>query len=390
MMGKKKVLFCIRDFNHGGIPKSLSSLLSIIDKDKYDITLFCAFQQGYYKSVFSQYNVLPQDKLLYWFCVNYKSLSGIKKFVALLFKVLYKLLLKIKIDLFDWRLKCLAKRYAVSGNYDVAIAYAEGWITRFVSFMSGINRKIAWIHMDYKRVLAYEKGNMDADIYATFDFVVSPSIFSANSFADVFPNLAHKMLPIKNILDVDTIKNQALDAIKDSNFDNNTFAITSVGRICYEKQFYEIPSIAAELKKMSVDFKWYIIGSGPDNEVAILKDNILKYNVEDCVILLGAKDNPYPYIANSNLVALLSVSETFSYVAYEAKILGVPIISTDFGAASEIVDSNCGVVAPKSDFHKEIYNIMTNKELYVGMVDSLKNFQYNNSELLSKIDLILN
>ena len=82
MMGKKKVLFCIRDFNHGGIPKSLSSLLSIIDKDKYDITLFCAFQQGYYKSVFSQYNVLPQDKLLYWFCVNYKSLSGIKKVLA--------------------------------------------------------------------------------------------------------------------------------------------------------------------------------------------------------------------------------------------------------------------------------------------------------------------
>ena len=154
--------------------------------------------------------------------------------------------------------------------------------------------------------------------------------------------------------------------------------------------FKNIPSIAAELKKMSVDFKWYIIGSGPDNEVAILKDNILKYNVEDCVILLGAKDNPYPYIAKSNLVALLSVSETFSYVAYEAKILGVPIISTDFGAASEIVDSNCGVVALKSDFHKEIYNIMTNKELYVGMIDSLKNFQYNNSELLSKIDLILN
>ena len=116
----------------------------------------------------------------------------------------------------------------------------------------------------------------------------------------------------------------------------------------------------------------------------------MKYNVEDCVILLGAKDNPYPYIANSNLVALLSVSETFSYVAYEAKILGVPIISTDFGAASEIVDSNCGVVTPKSDFHKEIYNIMTNKELYVGMVDSLKNFQYNNSELMTKIDLILN
>ena len=66
-MKKKRILFCIRDFNLGGIPKSLENLLSLIDKDKYDITVFCAWQDGYYKHVFDKYSVLPQDKLLYWF-----------------------------------------------------------------------------------------------------------------------------------------------------------------------------------------------------------------------------------------------------------------------------------------------------------------------------------
>ena len=34
--------------------------------------------------------------------------------------------------------------------------------------------------------------------------------------------------------------------------------------------------------------------------------------------------------------------------------------------------------------------MIVKEEFYVGIVDSLKQFQYNNSELLSKIDLILN
>lgn len=387
-MKKKRILFCIRDFNHGGIPKSLENLLSLIDKDKYDITIFCAWQDGYYKHVFDKYSVLPQDKLLYWFCVNYKSLHGIKLLKALVVKLVAKLCLKLHYDIFDIHLRKTARRLAATEKYDVAVAYAEGWITDFVSYMDSVNRKIAWIHMDYKRVLAYEKGKNFADVYSKFNYIISPCKFSAQSFIDVHPDLADKVRAIKNTLDVDSIKCNATAVISDFSFPKDSFSIVSVGRICYEKQFYEIPRIVHDVLKSYSRFKWYIIGAGSDVEVNVLKDNIKKYGVEDYVVILGAKDNPYPFISACNLVALLSISETFSYVAYEAKILGVPIISTDFGAAYEIVENNIGVVVPKDNFASELIRLMCDSAYYNQLRLGVKNYRYDNAGILCEIETL--
>lgn len=387
-MKKKRILFCIRDFNHGGIPKSLENLLSLIDKDKYDITVFCAWQDGYYKHVFDKYSVLPQDKLLYWFCVNYKSLHGIKLLKALAVKLVAKLCLKLHYDIFDIHLRKTARRLSATEKYDVAVAYAEGWITDFVSYMDSVNRKIAWIHMDYKRVLAYEKGKNYADVYSKFNYIISPCKFSAQSFIDVHPDLSDKVRAIKNTLDVDSIKCSATAEITDFAFPKDSFSIVSVGRICYEKQFYEIPRIVHDVLKSYSRFKWYIIGAGSDVEVNMLKDNIKKYGVEDYVVILGAMDNPYPFISACNLVALLSISETFSYVAYEAKILGVPIISTDFGAAYEIVENNTGVVVPKDNFASELIRLMCDSAYYNQLRSGVKNYRYDNAGILCEIETL--
>lgn len=389
-MGKRRLLFCIRDFNHGGIPKSLENLLALMDKDKYDISIFCAYQQGYYKSVFAKYNILPQNRLLYWFCVNYKTLNGVDLIIALIIKSISKLFLKINVDLFDLYLKHVANKISADKRFDTVIAFAEGWITHFVSYMTGVERRVAWIHMDYKRILAYESGKRDAVSYPKFDYIISPCQFSAKSFKGVYPELSDKVIAVKNVLDVDMIKSQSMKPVTDGRFSADVFTIISVGRICYEKQFFEIPRIVDEVRKTYSAFKWYIVGSGPEAEVAILEDNIRKYNVEDYVILLGGKDNPYPYIAKSNLLALLSLSETFSYVAYEAKILGVPLITTDFGASKEIVEDGVGVIVPKEKFAAELISLIANELRYENMKQSLENYNYDNNFILSQVDNLLN
>lgn len=390
MMMKKRVLFCIRDFNHGGIPKSLESLLALIDKDKYEISVFCAFHQGPYKQIFEKYNLLPQNRLFYWFCVNYRTLSGTAKIKAMVIKLVSKLFLKVNIDVFGLYQKRVARKLAASASYDVAVAYAEGFVSRFVSYMNDVSHKIAWIHMDFKRILSYEKGNDDAEIYSKFDYIVSPCKFSARSFVDVHPQLADKVRSIKNVLDVQMIKNGALEPIDDSNFSTGSFKILSVGRICYEKQFYTIPAIAKELKKHDVDFKWYVIGDGPAAEVAVLKENIRNCEVEDCVVLLGVKKNCYPYVADSDLVALLSISETFSYVAYEAKVLGVPVITTDFGAAPEIIEDGMGVIAPAELYAEQLLHLMSDKGFYDSLKENLRGYHYDNQEILCEIYSLFN
>lgn len=55
---------------------------------------------------------------------------------------------------------------------------------------------------------------------------------------------------------------------------------------------YDIAVKAANiLKKKKIDFAWYAIGSGRDEET--LKKLVATYNLEEQFVFLGRKDNPY-------------------------------------------------------------------------------------------------
>lgn len=381
---RKKILFCVQDFQHGGIPKSLENLLSMMDKERYEIDIFCAYQEGSYKNVFANYSVLEQNRLLWFFCTNYRVQHGWRKSIAIAIKILRKIFLSINCDLFIILQKNIANRLSKK-KYDVAIAFAEGYITHFVTYINNVER-IAWIHSDYKRYLAYEKNIPEHDIYARYKYVVSPCKYSANSFLEVFPDFSNKIVAIPNILNVDLIRSfsKAKDTL-DSRFDNRLFSIVSIGRVCYEKRFFEIPQIAYKLKEEGLIFCWYIIGNGPEVEVQLLRDNIKKYKVENHVVLLGAKDNPYPYIVQSDLVVMTSLSETFSYVINEAMILGTPVVSVDFGAVPEIMSEDYGMILPMEDLCVGISKIMANKEVYRRYQSNLLGFKYDNASLLKQI-----
>ncbi len=49
----RKILFIIRDFKQGGIPRCLQSLLPCLDNERFDVDLLCLHQDGPYKRVFN-------------------------------------------------------------------------------------------------------------------------------------------------------------------------------------------------------------------------------------------------------------------------------------------------------------------------------------------------
>ena len=55
-------------------------------------------------------------------------------------------------------------------------------------------------------------------------------------------------------------------------------------------------------------------------------------------MLLGKKENPYPYIKNCDIYALLSNYEGFGMSVIEAEILGKPILITDTAARKRLQD----------------------------------------------------
>ena len=68
--------------------------------------------------------------------------------------------------------------------------------------------------------------------------------------------------------------------------------------------------------------------------------------VENEVVLLGTKTNPYPYLKQADLYVQTSIHEGFCITLGEAKSFGIPIISTEFAGAHEQLDGQklCAVV----------------------------------------------
>lgn len=384
---KKKVLFCISDFAHGGIPKCLQQLLTLIDTSKYEIDLFCGYQEGVYKGQMPNCNVIPQDWLFWAFMTNYRKQKGVKRYVAIAIKTIRNLLNKVGFDWYEFHMKQTAKRLQKS-NYDTYVAYSEGFPTQLCSYINS-QHKICWIHCDYDwGVSAMIDIGKELSFHSSFERIIAVSKTSRDSFCRKCPSLAHKAGTINNVLDIEGIKSLALNA-PDISLSSSIFNIISVGRVCAVKQFFLIPQIARELLNRGHDLKWYIVGSGPDMEVQLVKDNIAKHQVENNVFLLGPKSNPYPYIKGCDLLALLSFSEAFPTVINEAKIVGTPIVSTNFNAVNEIMDERYGLIVPVEQLADAIEKMMIDKEYYSQIKDNLSTFEYSNDAILNQIYDIL-
>lgn len=382
---KKRLLFCIRDFDQGGIPKSLNSLLYHIDTNLYDIDIFCADHDGVYKDRMVNYNVLKENFWLYLLCINYRKQRGVVKILAVLMKLIRVTFKKFGADIYIILQNIIAKRLS-QNNYDTAIAYAEGFATQLVAKIH-VNRRVAWIHINYERYLHYEKQN-EKTLYEKFDNIVCPSMDGVSSFLKIYPFLFSKTIAIKNLLNTTEIINLSQHATTDIN-KGEDFNIISVGRVCYEKRFFLIPSIARALADKNLKFKWYVLGPGPDVETNFFDDEVEKYQVAQYVKRMGAKSNPYPYIRSSDLLVMLSINETFSYVIYEAKIVGTPIVTTDFNAVHEIMDERYGSIVSLDHLADAIEKLMIDQEYYKQIKSNLSTFEYDNEAVLKQIYEIL-
>ncbi len=103
-------------------------------------------------------------------------------------------------------------------------------------------------------------------------------------------------------------------------------------------------------------------------------------------MLLGEKYNPYPYIARANLLVNPSVSESWSYVINEAKVLGTPIVCTDFGCAYEVVEYGVnGYYEPIEKMADRIAWLVKNPDELAKLMNNLGSFTYDNNSILKKI-----
>jgi hypothetical protein len=130
---------------------------------------------------------------------------------------------------------------------------------------------------------------------------------------------------------------------------------------------------------------WYIIGAGSQKEY--IEKEIRLYHLEDTVIMLGAKDNPYPYFKSADLYVCTSDSESFSYTIFESKILHTPVLSNNFPVAYEVLDNDCGWVCPMDEMPTLLSDIINdNGGIYTQVKKSIKNFNYDNYAIIRVVE----
>ena len=381
---KKKILFVIPDFYIGGTNKSLENLLLLIDSNIYEIRIFSLYEDGdfYYKEkVFKPY--LIKKSLFYRLFHDHFWFRKFSTLVSLLFRCnASRLLHKFEIN-----------RIQKKEKFDTVIAYQESSATICVSMLRNCSNRIAWVHCELRYWLQdLVKGRKleEAGDYSKYDKIICVSESARQSFLSLYPHLSDKVIFIYNSVDDNHIKELADDVKANVPFSDNTFNILSVGRFSPTKQFDLIPKIVSELKKItSKPFCWYIIASTEECLQDML-EKIEKYDVSREVILLGAKDNPYPYFKKSDLFVCTSESESFSYVIAESKVLHVPVLCNNIPIAKEVVSDEEGWISSIADMPGTLSRIIDkNNGIYTSVKEKILNYQYNNHEILKKFEDIV-
>lgn len=342
-MEKKNILFVINSLECGGAEKSLISMLTAFNYAKYNVDLQMFNPQGMFLSLLpSEVNILPRLDYL-----QYCSLSMRGKIKKINFRFLYTYLktsLGIRVEK---KIHPAQKYWKYCHNaigeskkiYDTAIAWGQGNPTHYVAEKVTAKKKIAFINADYEAV-GHDK-KFDYKYYEQYDYIAVVSEGLKEIMRQVFPDMERKLKIIYDINNKELIERMSL--VENPFLDVEEKILVTVGRLEKPKG-YDIAAEACRfLKESGIHFKWYIVGEG--SERSNIEQDIEKFGIQEQLILVGAKENPYVYMKNADVYVQTSKYEGFCLTVGEAKILNIPVVSTNFEVIhNQIVSEENGLI----------------------------------------------
>ncbi|MEH7380041.1 glycosyltransferase [Bacillus sp. JJ1533] len=391
----KNVLISSFDMEVGGVERSLISMLNNFDYKSFKVDLMLYSHTGEFM------NLLPGSTNL---LVEVKAYKTFRMSIGQIFKKgnlpigIIRLFSKYKASLdhsnetgykqmqYMWKyaLPILPK---MDKEYDVAISYL--WPHYFIAEKVNAKKKIAWIHTDFSLVNTDQR--MDIEMWLKFDYIIAVSSECKNSFIKKYPTLKQKVMVIENITSPEVVAKLAQEKIYNPMETDKRFKIVSVARFSHAKGIDNAVKALKILKDMGYgDIAWYVVGYGGDEH--IIKRLISKSKLENSFILLGKKTNPYPFIKAADLYVQPSRYEGKAVTVTEAKILGKPILITNYPTASSQLEPGIeGVICDLSvqGLVKGIENLYHDQELKESLVSNINKRDYSNSYELDKLYKII-
>ena len=356
----KKLLFAAHSLGLGGIETALITLLEELVKKEYEITLVLEKKEGIFLDTLN-----PKIKVIQYTPSN-NPIILIRKMINFCKQLKFKLRYKNKFD--------FSAAYAT-------YSLSNGFVARTASENSAL-----WVHLDYltrndndeEKTKNYYK-ELKCEEFKQIVFV---SKESRENFVKLFPDCKEKALYCNNLINGKKIIEKSEEEINEKK--ENIITFLNIGRHDEkQKRLTKLIEIAEKLKKDDLNFRILFVGDGQDHN--IYKDIVKSKQLEDIIIFLGKKKNPYPYYKISDCVVLTSDYEGYPVVFLESMILKKPIITTNVSDYEQI-QGKFGIVTTKEI--ESIYNAM--KSFIKNGFELKEEFDYKkfNEEIIRKLEQI--
>lgn len=366
-MQKQKVLFIIDSLTCGGAEKSIVSMLPLLDKSKYHVFLWVRNKGGVFESLLTKDTTLVENP-------KYSVVEKILlKLGGLTFSIIYRAKKVLGINEHGsetlWKCQGWAMKMP-EGQWDTVIAYQQGIPTYLVATKAKNCKRVAWINANLFNAGYNPKFN--AKMYEKIDKIcpVSKELYAI--LCERYPQFKSKYTTIYDVLNPQIIRKQSEEAIEEKDFNAKT-AILTVGRLAPPKNHILAVETARVLRDQGMDFCWYFIGEG--SELPKILERIKKYNLQSNVKLLGLRTNPYAYMKRCDIYVQTSSFEGFGLTIAEAKILGKPVVSTNFDVVhDQLTHEENGLIAEMNptDLADAILRMHKDEELRKSIVSTVE------------------
>jgi glycosyltransferase involved in cell wall biosynthesis len=369
---KIRLAFYIGGFGANGVTSAFRALLSRIDRNKYDITVWglpsdFAGRQNFRNLV----GVRPIPRfgtftLTRWeaYGIEYVMRYGLDGPLARIFRPV----------------PALARDYHRTfgdARFDYVIDYSGyGIIFPAILRQASGAKKIIWQHSDMSADLRSSKGKLQRyktrtatvtglrETYRAFDRIVAcgEHIMSVNINTLKVPDISHKFTYANNLIEIDRVNALLTESepftvpgyIAVTNTQGRGvqrpvliptspmvaestdpfYKFITIGRLSPEKNQANLIRGFARFVDTHPNSRLYIVGGG---EIAPkLKALAVKLGIEDNVAFTGHLRNPFALARHCDCFILPSRYEGFGLVVPEMRMLGLPIILSNFGAAPSV------------------------------------------------------
>lgn len=384
-MSKKRILFVINSLGCGGAEKSLVSLLSLFDFSKFDVALQMFHPRGMFMSLLPEdVRVLPE--LPYFaFC----SRGGRNlRYAAIRLRTSLGLRMNPKCNRKPLHHAQIFWKYAANAfemceqQYDAAIAWGQGNPTHYVAEKVKATKKIAFINADYEAV-GHNKW-FDRPYYEEFDHIALVSDGLHKKMEMVYPELQSRMITVYDIRNQDMIERLAQQFCPYQK--NEDPILVTVGRLVSPKGYDLAVAAGHVLKTCGYSFHWYLVGDGPEREN--IQSAIRAHDVEDCMIMVGAQENPYPYMKYADVYVQTSRFEGFCLTLCEARGLHTPPVSTNFSVVyDQLREGENGLIVDMTPeaIADGIEKLLNDHDLRRAIIETLKTERIGNEDEIEKI-----